>query len=323
MTKVWVYAELTGGQVARVSLELLTKARQLTGDVTAIALGTGASAQAATLGQYGAKRVLVHEDAAYEQFLSEPAADTIATLIEQEKPDLLLIGTTYNGRDIASRLNARLDCGVITDGAQLSLEGDQLKAQVPWYSATTIVDVTLSGGITRLVLVRPKSFAAEVVEDAAAPQVEQIQVQISQQARRAAVVENVVQASEGPKLEEASVVISGGRGLKQAENFKLLHDLASTLGGAVGASRAVVDAGWVPYSYQVGQTGKTVKPSVYIAAGISGAIQHTVGMKGAKYIIAINTDPDAPIFKFADLGVVGDVLKVVPALNEEIKRRKG
>jgi len=246
MTKVWVYAELTGGQVARVSLELLTKARQLTGDVTAIALGTGASAQAATLGQYGAKRVFVHEDAAYDQFLSEPAADTIATLIEQEKPDLLLIGTTYNGRDIASRLNARLDCGVITDGAQLSMEGDQLKAQVPWYSATTIVDVTLSGGITRLVLIRPKSFAAEVAADAAAPQVEQIQAQISQQARRAVVVENVVQASEGPKLEEAGVVISGGRGLKQAENFKLLHDLASTIGGAVGASRGVLDAGWGP-----------------------------------------------------------------------------
>ncbi len=323
MTKVWVFAELTGGQVHRVSLELLTKARQLTDDVTAIVLGPGAGGQAQTLGQYGAKRVLVHEDQAYEQFLSEPAADTLATLVEQEKPDLLLIGTTYNGRDIASRLNARLDCGVITDGAELSFEGGQLKAAVPWYSATTIVDVTLSGGITRLVLVRPKSFVSEILEGAAAPQVEQIDAQISQHARRAVVVENIVQASEGPKLEEASVVISGGRGLKQAENFKLLDELAATLGGAVGASRAVVDAGWVPYSYQVGQTGKTVKPSIYIACGISGAIQHTVGMKGAKYIIAINTDPDAPIFKFADLGVVGDVLKVVPALNAEIKRRKG
>jgi electron transfer flavoprotein alpha subunit len=323
MTKVWVFAELTGGQVQRVSLELLTKARQLSEDVTAIVLGPGAGSQAALLGRYGAKRALVHEDAAYEQFLSEPAADTIASLIEQEKPDLLLIGTTYNGRDIASRLNARLDCGVITDGAQLSLEGGQLKVQVPWYSATTIVDVTLSGGVTQLVLVRPKSFAAEAVEGAAAPQVEQINTQVSQNARRAVVVENVVQASEGPKLEEAGVVVSGGRGLKQPENFKLLHELAATLGGAVGASRAVVDAGWVPYSYQVGQTGKTVKPGVYMACGISGAIQHTVGMKGAKYIIAINTDPDAPIFKFADLGVVGDVLKVVPALTAEIKRRKG
>jgi electron transfer flavoprotein alpha subunit len=323
MTKVWVFAELTGGQVHRVSLELLTKARQLSDDVTAIALGPGAGGQAAALGQYGAKRVLVHEDPAYEQFLSEPAADTLATLIEQEKPDLLLIGTTYNGRDIASRLNARLDCGVITDAAQLSFEGGQLKVQVPWYSATTIVDATLSGGITRLVLVRPKSFASEALEGAPAPQVEQINAQISPNARRAVVVENVVQASEGPKLEEAGVVVSGGRGLKQAENFKLLNELAAALGGAVGASRAVVDAGWVPYSYQVGQTGKTVKPGVYVACGISGAIQHTVGMKGAKYIIAINTDPDAPIFKFADLGVVGDVLKVVPALTAEIKRRKG
>jgi electron transfer flavoprotein alpha subunit len=153
--------------------------------------------------------------------------------------------------------------------------------------------------------------------------VEQINVAIPDSAKRARILENVVQQSEGPSLEEAAVVISGGRGLKQPENFKLLHDLAEQVHGAVGASRAVVDAGWVPYSMQVGQTGKTVKPSVYIACGISGAIQHTVGMKGAKYIIAINTDGDAPIFKFADFGIVGDALKIVPALTEEIKKRKG
>ncbi|HEX2913096.1 MAG TPA: electron transfer flavoprotein subunit alpha/FixB family protein [Chloroflexia bacterium] len=322
MTKVWVFAEISGGQLQRVALELVTKARQL-GDVTAVALGPGASSYAQVLGQHGASRVLVSEDETYGQFLSEPAADTLATLVEQEKPDLLLIGTTYDGRDIAARLNARLDCGVITDGAQISLEGDQLKVQVPWFSASTIVDVTLTAGVTRLVLVRPKSFAAEPAQGAGAPQVEQINVSVSENARRARVVQNVVQQSEGPKLEEASVVVSGGRGLKQPENFKLLDELASQVGGAVGATRAVVDAGWVPYSYQVGQTGKTVKPSVYIACGISGAIQHTVGMKGSKYIIAINSDADAPIFKFADLGVVGDALKVVPALTEEIKRRKG
>ncbi len=319
---IWVFAEINGGKLHRVALELVTKAREL-GDVTAVVLGPGAQEQAGLLGEYGAKKVFVHDDKAFEDFLAEPAVEVLASLIEQHKPDLLLIGTTYGGRDIAARLNVRLDSGVITDGAYLSMDGDQLKVTVPWYSATTLVDATLNTSSTKLVLVRPKSFAAEKAEGAAPAQIEQISVAIPDSTRRAHVTENVVQASEGPSLEEAAVIVSGGRGLKQAENFSLLNALAGQLNGAVGASRAVVDAGWVPYSYQVGQTGKTVKPSVYIACGISGAIQHTVGMKGAKYIIAINTDADAPIFKFADLGVVGDVLKIVPALTEEIKKRKG
>lgn len=322
MLKIMVFAEMNAGQVQRVVLEMLTKARQL-GEVTAVALGEGASSQVQVLGQYGASRVFVHEDAAYSQFLSEPAAETLGNLIEQERPDLVMVGTTYDGRDTAARLNARLDCGVITDAYEIEFQGENLKVQVPWFSASTVVDVTLQGGLTRLILVRPKSFAAEPMPEPFQPQVQTISATISQSAKRAVVVENVVQKSEGPKLEEASVVVSGGRGLKQPENFSLLNALAGQVGGAVGATRAVVDAGWVPYSFQVGQTGKVVKPSVYIACGISGAIQHTVGMKGAKYIIAINTDPDAPIFKFADLGVVGDVLKIVPALTEEIKRRKG
>ncbi len=322
MPKIMVFAEMNAGQVQRVVLEMLTKARQL-GEVTAVALGEGASSQVQVLGQYGASRVFVHEDAAYSQFLSEPAAETLGNLIEQERPDLVMVGTTYDGRDTAARLNARLDCGVITDAYEIEFQGENLKVQVPWFSASTVVDVTLQGGLTRLILVRPKSFAAEPMPEPFQPQVQTISATISQSAKRAVVVENVVQKSEGPKLEEASVVVSGGRGLKQPENFSLLNALAGQVGGAVGATRAVVDAGWVPYSFQVGQTGKVVKPSVYIACGISGAIQHTVGMKGAKYIIAINTDPDAPIFKFADLGVVGDVLKIVPALTEEIKRRKG
>lgn len=321
MAKIFVFAEVTGGQLQKVALEMVTKAREL-GEVTAIVLGPDAGAAAEALGQHGASRVLVHEDEAYAKFLSEPAADTMATIIEQEKPDLVLVGTTYDGRDIAARLNARLDCGVITDAFEITMDGDKLKVVVPWFSATTLTEVTLVGGITRLVLVRPKSFQAEPAPNATAPKVEQINATVSDTARRAVVVENVVQESSGPKLEEASIVVSGGRGLKQPENFSLLNALAGQVGGAVGATRAVVDAGWVPYAYQVGQTGKTVKPSVYIACGISGAIQHTVGMKGAKYIIAINTDADAPIFKFADLGVVGDVLKIVPALTEEIKRRK-
>lgn len=322
MAKIWVFAEIAEGKVHRVSLELITKAREL-GEVTAVALGPGASSHVAMLGEYGANRVLVHEDSTYDEYLAEPAAQTLGDLVTKENPDLLLIGTTYNGRDIAARLNARLNCGVITDGASITLDGSSLKVSVPWYSATTLVDVTIEGGTTKLVLVRPKSFTSEKLATPLTPQVENLNITFDNSVKRAHIVESVVQKSEGPTLEESTVVVSGGRGLKQAENFSLLTALAEQLNGAVGASRAVVDAGWVPYSYQVGQTGKTVKPNVYIAAGISGAIQHTVGMKGAKYIIAINSDADAPIFKFADLGIVGDALKVLPALTEEIKKRKG
>lgn len=323
MAKIWVFAEISEGKIHRVSLELITKAHQMGGDVTAVALGPGAEGFAPLMAEHGAKRVIVHEDSAYTEYLAEPAAKTLGDLVEKEQPELLLIGTTYDGRDVAARLNARLNTGVITDAAELSFDGGQLKATVPWYSATTLVDVTISGTGTKLVLVRPKSFVAEKVAAGATPQVEKLSVTLDNSVKRAHILESVVQKSEGPALEEANVVVSGGRGMKQAENFKLLADLAEQVNGAVGASRAVVDAGWVPYSYQVGQTGKTVKPNVYIACGISGAIQHTVGMKGAKYIVAINSDADAPIFKFADLGIVGDALKVVPALTEEIKKRKG
>ncbi len=319
---IWVLAEVSAGKLHRVALEMVTKGREL-GDVTAVVLGPNAEAQAGLLAEYGAKKVLVHNDKAFEEYLAEPATEVLGTLIEQQKPELLLIGSTYEGRDIASRLNVRLNSGVITDGAEISFEGGNLKVTVPWFSASTLVDVTLENNTTRIVLVRPKSFAAEKVAGGSPPQVEQINVAIPDSTRRARILENVVQQSEGPTLEDAGVIVSGGRGLKQPSNFSLIQDLAAQLHAAVGATRAVVDAGWVPYSFQVGQTGKTVKPAVYIACGISGAIQHTVGMKGAKYIIAINTDADAPIFKFADLGIVGDVLKIVPALTEEIKKRKG
>lgn len=321
MAKILVFAEISGGKLHRVALELVTKAREL-GDVTAVALGLGASDLAPMLGEYGASRVLVHDDSTYADYLAEPAAKTLGDIVESEKPDLLLIGTTYDGRDIAARLNARLGTGVITDAANITLDGGQLKATVPWYSASTLVDVTIEGQGTKILLVRPKSFTSEKTANAASAQIEKLNVTLDNSVKRARVVENVVQKSEGPTLEESSVVVSGGRGLKQPENFSLIRDLAEQLNGAVGATRAVVDAGWVPYSYQVGQTGKTVKPNVYIACGISGAIQHTVGMKGAKYIIAINSDADAPIFKFADLGIVGDALKIVPQLTEEVKKRK-
>ncbi|NWJ97531.1 MAG: electron transfer flavoprotein subunit alpha/FixB family protein [Chloroflexi bacterium] len=318
---IWVFAEISGGKLDRTALELVTKARAL-GEVTAIVLGSSAEAQAGLLGEYGVKKILAQSDKVFEEYLAEPAAEVLGTLVEQHKPDLLLIAATYDGRDVAARLNVRLNSGIITDAAEIQFEGGKLKAVVPAFGATILVDVTLETNTTKLVLVRPKAFAAEKVAGGTPAQVEKISVAIPERAKRARIVENVVQASDGPSLEEASIVVSGGRGLKEAANFELLKQLATQLNAAAGATRAVVDAGWVPYSFQVGQTGKTVKPNVYFAFGISGAIQHTVGMKGAKYIIAINKDADAPIFKFADLGIVGDALKIIPALTEELKKRK-
>lgn len=321
MVNIFVLAEINEGKLHKVGLELISKARTV-GDVTAIVLGAGASATAATLGQYGASKVLFSDDKAFEEFLAEPIAEVLGALVEQHQPDLLMIGSTYRGRDVAARINARLECGVITDANDISLEGGQLKVTVPWHSATVLVDVTSPTAGTKLVLAKPKSFAAEPAASAVTPATEQISIAIPESAKRARILETVIQASEGPSLEDATVIISGGRGLKDPKNFELLTALAGQIGAAVGATRAVVDSGWVPYTMQVGQTGKTVKPGVYIAVGISGAIQHLVGMKNSKAIIAINTDEDAPIFKFADLGVVGNALQIIPALTEEIKKRK-
>jgi electron transfer flavoprotein alpha subunit len=321
MANIFVLAEINDGKIHKAGLELITKARSV-GDVTAVVLGAGASSQADLLGQYGASKVLVGDDKTFDEFLAEPVAEVLGALVEQHQPDLLLIASTYRGRDVASRLNARLGSGVITDANNITLEGGQLVVTVPWFSASIIVDVTSPTAGTKLVLAKPKSFAAEPAAQAVTPTVEQVSVAIPETAKRARILETVIEKSEGPSLEDAPVIISGGRGLKDPKNFDLLHDLAGQIGAAVGATRAVVDSGWVPYSMQVGQTGKTVKPGVYIAVGISGAIQHLVGMKNSKAIIAINTDEDAPIFKFADLGIVGNALQIVPALTEEIKKRK-
>ncbi|HVA24973.1 MAG TPA: electron transfer flavoprotein subunit alpha/FixB family protein, partial [Chloroflexota bacterium] len=240
---------------------------------------------------------------------------------QQHSPDALLFGTTYTGRDLASTLSARLDCGALTDVGDLEMKDGSFVATIPALGASYQNTATLVNPGTKLMLARPKAFEAKPVGGAAA--VEEIAAPSDASLKRISVTDDVTQKAEGPNLEEAKVIVSGGRGLKSAENFQMMRDLAELLGGTVGATRAIVDAGWVPYALQVGQTGKTVKPSIYIACGISGAIQHIAGMKGSKTIIAINTDAEAPIFKNADFGVVGDVFAVVPQLIEEIKRRKG
>src|SRR5438552_6506862 len=296
----------------------MAKAREL-GDVYAIALGSGAKTAAATLGKHGAKVVHVNDDTAYDDYIAEPATDAVASLYEKEKPDVILFGFTTDSREVAGRLAARLAVGLIANASDLAAQDGGFVAKVPYFGGSKVASMRANGK-PAIVLVRPKSFEAS--ESGGTAELKQLDASVADASKRAHIAERVAEASEKVKLEDARIVISGGRGMGGPQNFPLLEDLASALGAAVGASRAVVDAGWVPYSMQVGQTGKSVRPGVYIAVGISGAMQHTVGMKTSKVIIAINKDAEAPIMKMADLGVVGDALKIVPALTAAVKAKK-
>jgi electron transfer flavoprotein alpha subunit len=320
--KVWVLAEIAGGKPAPVALELLTKARTLGGTVEAVAFAPDAADAAAELGAHGATTLYAGTDPLWgELLLGGPAADALASLIAEHKPDLVLFGMTYNSRDVAGRLAAKLGVPVIANGLDVS-DSDGISVQSSVFGGTLNVATRFESGVPALAIIRPKSFVAEPSGGAAAA-VSPVTTPIDDKHKAARVTDRVADVAAGPKLEEAPIVISGGRGLGDPKNFELLDQLAAVLGNAaVGASRAVVDAGWVPYAMQVGQTGKTVKPAVYLAFGISGAMQHTVGMKGAKAIVAVNRDENAPIFKLADLGIVGDALKVLPALVEELQRRR-
>ena len=319
MAKIWVYAEQSQGRPAATSLELLTRGREL-GDVEAIALGPGAREAAPALGRHGAGRVLVNEDPAFVEYLAEPATDCLAALVASESPDLVLFAFSSDSREVAGRLAARLGTGLISNAMDVEARDGGFVARVPYFGGSKVATYRANAR-PAIVLVRPKSFEAS--ESAGAGEVVDVDAAIGGDSRRSRIVETKTEAADKVKLEDARVVVSGGRGLGGPENFHYVEELADALGGAAGASRAVVDAGWVPYAMQVGQTGKTVRPGVYIAAGISGAMQHTVGMKGSKVIVAINKDPDAPILKMADLGVVGDALKILPRLTEAVKAKKG
>ncbi len=315
--KVWVLAEASEGKPTSMTYELLTKARQMGSAVDAVTWGPDAEALAGDLGRFGAGRVLsVGElDGALP---GVPVAAALAAAVEAgEKPDAILFPQSYDGRDIAARLSVRLDVGVLTNLVDLSEDGVSEHAI---FGGSTVVRARFTGPRPYLFLVRPKSFAPEESAGGAA-EVVSLQVPDTGPLNAAVIKERHVEERSGPKLDEAAVVVAGGRGLGEPSKFELVEELARLLRGAPGASRAIVDAGWVPYAYQVGQTGKTVKPTVYIACGISGATQHMVGMKGAKHIIAINKDREAPIFSIADLGVVGDVHKVLPRLIEALKSR--
>jgi electron transfer flavoprotein alpha subunit len=319
LSKIWVFAEVNGGKVATSSLELLTAARATGATVEAFVAGDGA-AVAAELGSYGASKVYATGDIG-SALISVPAAAAIAAQVAAgNAPDAILLAQSYDGRDTAGRLSAKLDRTVLTNAVGFAVEGDTLVAEHAVFGGSKLMKATFTGAGPFLVMVRPKSYAAEPSGGAPAS-VETVAVPDTGATGGASVTNRHAEERTGPSLDEAAVVVSGGRGLGDAEKYQMVEDLAKLLKGAPGASRAIVDAGWVPYSYQVGQTGKTVKPAVYIAAGISGATQHMVGMKGAKTIIAINKDKEAPIFGIADLGIVGDVHKVLPKLIEALNNR--
>jgi len=319
LTTIWVVAEAAEGKPLPVSLELLSKARELATTVEAVTWGADAAAYAATLGAHGAARVHDVGDLA-GALPGAPVAAAIAAAVADGGPDAVLIPHTYDGRDIAARLSVKLDRPVLTNVTDLRIDGDRLVVGAAIFGGTLLVDTVFSGGGPNIVVVKPKSFPAEE-GGAGAGALTPLAVPEIGPTNGARIVNRHVEERVGPKLDEAEVVVSGGRGLGEAGKYQMIEELAKLLKGAPGASRAIVDAGWVPYSYQVGQTGKTVKPTVYLACGISGATQHLVGMKGAKNIIAINKDKEAPIFSVADLGVVGDVHKVVPKLIEALKAR--
>ena len=316
---IWVFAETNGDAASSATLELLTKANSLGGSVTAFVAGSAGGA-AAAFADHGAAKIYETGDLAGALPGAAVSAAMKAVIDGGDVPDLIMFPQNYEGRDVMARLSVKLDRTVLTNSTDISVDGDSVSVETPIFGGTKIVTSTFTGEGPFLAAFRPKSFepaggaggAGEVV---AAP------VPDLGSTAGATVTAVHVEETSGPKLDEADVVVSGGRGLGESDKFDMIEQLAKQLKGAPGASRAIVDAGWVPYSYQVGQTGKVVKPTVYIAAGISGATQHMVGMKGSKNIIAINKDKEAPIFGVADLGIVGDVHKVLPQLLEALGAR--
>ncbi|MEY4220025.1 MAG: electron transfer flavoprotein alpha subunit [Actinomycetota bacterium] len=317
LNNIWVFAQASNGAPTSATLELLTKARSLSSNVIAIIGGDGASA--GVLGEYGATKVYAINHGSTLPGVA--IASALKSVIDGgETPDLIMFPQNYEGRDVMARLSVKIDKTVITNNVDISDSGDGVTVVTPIFGGNTLVSTTFTGAGPYLAAFRPKSFAAESAGGAAAA-VTAIAVPDLGAAGAANVTAVHVEETSGPKLDEADIVVSGGRGLGESPSYALIEELATLLKGAPGASRAIVDAGWVPYSYQVGQTGKVVKPTIYIAAGISGATQHMVGMKGSKNIIAINKDKEAPIFGVADLGIVGDVHKVLPQIIAALKGR--
>jgi electron transfer flavoprotein alpha subunit len=318
MAEVLVLVDSSDGAVKKATFELLTAAKSL-GEPSAVVVGAPGEAAKIKdqLGEYGAAKVYVAESDDIAGYSVAPKAAALAAVAGQADPAAILLSSSAENKEIAARLAIKLDSGLIYDA--VGLEGDTATQQI--FGAAITVQSKVTKG-TPIVTVRPNSFAPE--QSSGAAEEVSVTVELSDADKAAKISDSVVEDSGSrPQLADASVVVSGGRGIGKAENFEIIEKLADSLGAAVGASRAVVDAGWVDHQMQVGQTGVTVSPQLYVAVGISGAIQHRAGMQTSKTIVAINKDPEAPIFELADFGVVGDLFQVAPQLTEEITKRKG
>jgi electron transfer flavoprotein alpha subunit len=323
MAEVLVLAEHTGSEVKKVTCELLTAAARL-GEPAVVWAGPDAEKAQARLAEFGAARVYAADSAELSEYVVAPKAELLARLVAEKAPAAVLVAGTAEGKEIAGRLAVKTNSGVLTDAIDVVAgpDGAPVAGHANFGGAIT-VHATVTRG-TPIIAVRPNAVSAAPAAAPGAAELVPVAFTASEAARAAKVTEHVTaEKGERPDLTEAQIVVSGGRGTGSADGFTIIEDLADALGAAVGASRAVTDAGWYPHQFQVGQTGKTVSPQLYVAVGISGAIQHRAGMQTSKTIIAVNKDPEAPIFEIADLGVVGDLFTVVPQLLDEVGKRKG
>ncbi|RLA79351.1 MAG: electron transfer flavoprotein subunit alpha/FixB family protein [Deltaproteobacteria bacterium] len=327
MGGVWVYAEVKEGAVKKVAFEILGEARKMASskgeECCAVLVGQGVEGLAPTLGAYGADKVFCVEGEDFARYTTGAYTKALYDLVQKEQPSILLFGATLNGKDLSARLAARLGVGLATDCTEIGLDdAGNLKVKRPMFAGKVYADVAFADAKPQMASVRPNVLTPPQPDESKQAEVIKVDVEVTPEDKGVEVVDFIQVGGGKVDLTEAEIIVSGGRGMKAAENFKILEELAEVLGGVVGASRAAVDAGWRPQSDQVGQSGKVVTPNLYIACGISGAIQHLAGMGTSKVIVAINKDPEAPIFKKADYGVVDDLFKVVPALTEEVRKLK-
>jgi electron transfer flavoprotein alpha subunit len=322
---ILVFLEVRSGELKRPSREALSEGRRaadaLGAKLHAVLAGSSVAGRVSSLAAQGPDTVLVAENPLLDLYHPEPYAEVLAAAVRKTGAAYVFLAATALGRDLAARAAAKLDAGLASDCTEVQVTGKELRVKRPVYSGKALATVRLTG-IPVFATLRPNAFPLIQLQGRS-PQVESLEVTLDPARVRARTTE--VRADEGGELDvsEASIVVSGGRAMKGPENFALIRDLAQALGGAVGASRAAVDAGWIGHQYQVGQTGKVVAPNLYVACGISGAIQHLAGMSTSKVIVAINKDPEAPIFKLADYGIVGDLYEVLPKLTEEVRKLKG
>jgi electron transfer flavoprotein alpha subunit len=318
MAKILIYGEHSEGKIKSSTLELVGAATKSGGETSLLLFGPGAQTAAQGLAGFGVKTVLVCNDEKLSSYNSELYFSILSAACAQLSPEIVLASGSSGARDVLPRLAAKLKAGFASDCTEITITGSDVIAKKPLYSGKCTALVNFKNSSTKIVLMRPNQLPVPTAQGGSPPQVQELPAPALS---LKTIVKNVVRGTSAKlDLSEANIIVSGGRGMKGAEHFKLLNDLAEVLGATVGASRAVVDAGWVPHSMQVGQTGKTVAPSLYIACGISGAIQHLAGMSSSKVIVAINKDPEAPIFKKATYGIVGDAFEILPKLTEEFKK---